>query len=427
VATESAEDVGGLGALGLTRNLQRITVGAGLRAFGLALIGPFLALYLHNVLHIGYAEIGLLVAAISIPPLFISGLGGLLADRVGRRRLFLLAFVVEGSSIFLGGFAMAAHSFGGAVAAFAASGIAGNLGGPAIAAYVSDFTQGSMRTRAFTWQRVGWNVGFALGVSIGGVLLVVLGFAPVAWSAGAATLVGTVYLSATLDPSPYDIRLRDNVPAGAGSAGRPGSVRDSLRILRHDRPFLLFCLAFAFAYVTISQWNVTFSLFVSGPLGLPYSLLGLGFAVNGAVVVFGQVPMTHLAIGRKHTTLALAGLVAYMLAFLALGAAALLPLGAVAVFFGAVVLLTIGENLTSIPFTTLPSNAAPPSEVGAYNGAFYTIGGIGTLLALVVGGLALATIPNPVELWAVLCAPGIPAIALFVYAGRRLSKKANRA
>jgi hypothetical protein len=44
----------------------------------------------------------------------------------------------------------------------------------------------------------------------------------------------------------------------------------------------------------------------------------------------------------------------------------------------------------------------------------------------VVGGLALATIANPVELWAVLCAPGIPAIALFVYAGRRLSKKANR-
>lgn len=415
------------GALGLTRNLQRITVGAGLRAFGLSLIGPFLALYLHNVLAVGYAEIGVLVAAISLPPLFIGGVGGLLADRIGRRRLFLLSFVVEGGSIFLGGFAMAAHSFLGALAAFAVSGIAGNLGGPAIAAYVSDFTEGPVRTNAFTWQRVGWNVGFALGVTVGGLLLVVLGFAPVAWSAGVATLVGAVYLAATLEPSPYDLGLQHRLPASGAPSVRPGSVRDSLRILRHDSPFLLFCLAVALAAVTTNQWNVTFSLFVSGPLGLPYSLLGLGFATNGMVVVFGQVPTTRLAIGRRHTALAIGATLAYMVAFLALGVAAILPMGAVAVFFAAVVLLTIGENLMSIPFTTLPSNAAPPSEIGAYNGVFSTIAGIGTLLALLVGGAALAAIPNPVELWLVLCAPGIPAMALFVYAGRRLSRKANRA
>jgi MFS family permease len=414
-------------SLGLTPNLRRITVGAGLRAFGLSLIGPFLALYLHNVLALGYVEIGVIVAAIGIPPLFIGGVGGLVADRIGRRRLFLLAFVIEGSSIVLAGFAMEARSFPGVLIAFDVSSIAGNIGGPAIAAYVSDFTEGSMRTRAFTWQRVGWNVGFAAGVSVGGLLLVVLGFAPVAWGAGIATLVGTTYLAATLEPSPYDIALSEPTPTEPGRTTRPGSVRDSLRILRRDTPFLLFCLAFALADVTINQWNVTFSLFVAGPLGLPYSVLGLGFAVNGMVVVFGQVPTTQLAIGHKHTSLAAVGIVAYSVAFLALGLAAIVPVGAVAVFFGAVVLLTIGENLTSIPFTTLPSNAAPRSEIGAYNGVFYTIAGLGSLAALLLGGIALATIPNPVELWVVLCAPGVPAILLFVYAGRRLSRKANRA
>ncbi|MCI4325429.1 MAG: MFS transporter [Thermoplasmata archaeon] len=413
--------------LGLTPNLRRITVGAGLRALGLSLIGPFLALYLHDVLLVGYVEIGLIVAAIGVPPLFIGGVGGLLADRVGRRRLFLVAFAVEGSSIFAAGFAMAAHSFPGVLAAFAASGVAGNLGGPAIAAYVSDFTSGSMRTRAFTWQRVGWNVGFALGVSTGGLLLVVLGFAPVAWGAGAATLVGTAYLTATLEPSPYDIGLRAARPPDAAPSSRPGSVRDSLRVLRHDRAFLLFCIAAALAYVTLNQWSVTFSLFVVGPLGLPYSLLGLGFATNGLVVVFGQVPTTQMAIGRQHTALAVAGVGAYMIAFLALGVAALLAVGAIAVFFAAVIVLTLGENLTSIPFSTLPSNVAPRSEVGAYNGAFSTIAGIGSLLAIVVGGVALATIHNPVELWAVLCAPGLPAIGLLLSAGRRLPRRSNRA
>jgi MFS family permease len=415
------------GWMGLTPNLRRITVGAGLRAFGLSLIGPFLALYLHDVLGVGYVEVGLIIAAIGVPLLFIGGVGGLLADRIGRRRLFLLAFAVEGSSVLGAGFAMAAHSFVGVLVAFAVSGVAGNLGGPAIAAYVSDFTQGSMRTQAFTWQRVGWNVGFALGVSVGGLLLVVVGFAPVAWGAGVAMLIGTVYLTSTLDPSPYDLGLRPAPPSSAAVPSRPGSVRDSLRVLRHDSSFLLFCLAFALADITINQWGVTFSLFVVGPLHLPYSLLGLGFAANGLVVVFGQVPTTRLALGHKHTALAMVGVGAYIVAYLALGVAAVLPFGAIAVFFAAVVVLTMGENLTSIPFTTLPSNVAPPSEIGAYNGVFYTIAGVGTLIAFAFGGLALAWIPNPIELWIVLCAPGVPAILLFVYAGRRLPRKANRA
>jgi MFS family permease len=413
--------------LGLTANLRRITVGAGLRAFGLSLIGPFLALYLHNVLGIGYVEIGLVVAAIGIPPLFIGGAGGLLADRLGRRRLFLAAFALEGGSLGAGGFAMAAHSFGGVLVAFAVSSVAGNLGGPAIAAYVSDFTTGPMRTRAFTWQRVGWNVGFALGVSVGGVFLVLTGFAPVAWGAGAATLVGAAYLALTLEPSPYDERLALAPSAGASPTQRPGTVGESLRILRRDRAFLGFCIAFALANITLGQWAVTFSLYVAGPLGLPYSLLGLGFAVNGLVVVFGQVPMTQLAIGRRHTSLATAGVLAYIAAYLALGVAGVLPIGAVAVFFAAVVLLTLGENLTSIPFSTLPSNAAPPSEIGAYNGLFGTVGGIGFLLSVVVGGVALSAIHNPIELWLILCAPGVPAIWLFRRAGRELSRESNRA
>jgi MFS family permease len=412
---------------GFPAGLRPVALGAGFRAFGLSMIGPFLALYLHNILTVGYAEIGVIVAAVSIPPLFLGGLGGLLADRVGRRRLYLLALFVEGVALLAGGVAMDLHSFVGVLVAFGISGVGGSIAGPALSAYVSDQTTGSTRTRAFTWLRVGWNVGFALGTAVGGVLLVFLGFAPVAWGAGAATLVGASYLALSLAPSPYDLRLAAAESPGAAAVARPGSMASSLRILRSDHAFLLFCLAFALADVTINQWNVTFSLFVSGPLHLPYSYLGLGFAVNGLVVVFGQVPTTQLAIGRRHTSLAAFGIVAYSLAFLALGVDALVPVAVVAVFFGAVVLLTLGENLTSIPFTTLPSNAAPPTEIGAYNGVFGTIGGLGTLLALVVGGAALATIRNPVELWVVLCAPGVPAILLFLYAGRRLPTTSNRA
>jgi MFS family permease len=409
-----------------------VALGAGFRAFGLSLIGPFIALYFHNILGIGYAEVGVVIAAVSVPPLFLGGFGGFLADRVGRRRLYLVALLLEGTALGAGGFAMAAHSFVGVIAAGGLSGVGGSIAGPALTAYVSDFAEGPARTRAYTWLRVGWNVGFALGTAVGGILLVFFGFAPVAWAASGATLVGATYLALALAASPYDVRLATlaaaGTPAGTAVPGvRPGTVRESLRILRRDSAFLLFCLAFALADVTTNQWNVTFSLFVSGPLHLPYSYLGLGFAVNGLVVVFGQVPITELSIGRRHTTLAIAGVVAYVVAFLALGFDAFAPVAVVAVFFAAVVVLTIGENLTSIPFNTLPSNAAPPTEVGAYNGVFGTIGGIGALLATVVGGVALATIHDPLLLWVVLCAPAVPAILLFWHAGGRLPTRSNRA
>ncbi|HXQ95167.1 MAG TPA: MFS transporter [Thermoplasmata archaeon] len=427
-----AEENEPAGFAGFPIRLRPVALGAGFRAFGLSLIGPFIALYLHNVLGIGYVEVGIVISAVSVPPLFLGGLGGFLADRVGRRRLYLVALLLEGSALGGGGFAMAAHSFVGVVAAGSLSGVGGSLAGPALTAYVSDFAEGPTRTRAFTWLRVGWNVGFALGTAVGGILLVFFGFAPVAWAASVSTLIGAAYLALTLAASPYDVRLAKlaeaGTPVGVAVPGvRPGTVGESLRMLRRDTAFLLFCLAFALADVTTSQWNVTFALFVSGPLHLPYSYLGLGFAVNGLVVVFGQVPTTELAIGRRHTTLAVAGVVAYVLAFLALGLDAFDPVAVVAVFFGAVVLLTIGENLTSIPFNTLPSNLAPATEVGAYNGVFGTIGGVGALLATVVGGVALATIHNPLLLWMVLCAPALPAILLFLRAGGRLPTRSNRA
>src|SRR5580700_9422644 len=103
---------------GFPAGLRPVAVGAGFRAFGLSLIGPFLALYLHNVLSVGYAEVGIITAVVAVPPLFLGGAGGLLADRMGRRRLYLLALLLEGVALVVGGFAMATHSLVGVLAAF---------------------------------------------------------------------------------------------------------------------------------------------------------------------------------------------------------------------------------------------------------------------------------------------------------------------
>jgi MFS family permease len=413
----------------MERNVRVLGFASIVRAFGLSLVGPFLALYFHNVLGVGFAEVGLIAVAVAIPPLVLTPLAGLVSDRVGRRRVFVASLVGESACLLGLGAAMTQGSFWLVFAGFTVFSLVSNLGGPAVSAYVADFAKGSDRTEGFTWLRVGHNVGFTLGVLVGGSFVGLVGFIPVAFAgglfAGATAAIAYVWM----DPTPYDRALiRAGTPVGSAAApNAPGTVRASLQVLARDRLFLAVCLAFGLAAMVAGQWAVTFPLFVVDVLHVPYAILGVGLALNGVIVVVGQTAMTRGLLGRRHTSIAVAGTLAYAAGFVILalaGAAELLPL---LLFFAAVLVLTLGENLLWIPQSTLPSNLAPASEVGSYNGAFQTVTSTGILLATAVGGFALAAISDPVELWLLLILPLIPAVVLLERVGRRIRPDANRA
>ena len=414
----------------MNRNVRWLTISGGIRATGLSLALPFLILYLRNVLGISYVEVGILVAITGIVPLLIGPFAGLLTDRVGRRRVFFLALGLEAASFFGLAESMQMRSLVIVLGLWSAVQVVGNIGGPAISAYIADFAHGSERTMGYTWVRIGWNVGFTFGVLFGGVLIGLTGFVSVAVIAGGILLVGLAVGIASLDPSPYDLDRRRAAADPPGGVDRPRAATTlrSFRILARDRPFLGLCFAVAIAELTIGQWSTTFPLYVNSVLGIPYAILGAGFALNGLVVVFGQAPMTRAALGRRHTSVLVLGIAAYAIGFLLFGIDGQYALALVPMLFAVVFVLTLGENLTSIPMTTLPSNLAPPSEIGAYNGVFSAIIGVGYLLAPVMGGAAIAASPNPIVVWSLLVAPAIPACALlFLYVVPRLGREANTA
>lgn len=413
----------------MDRNVRWLGLGAVVRATGVSLVLPFLVLYLRNVLRIGYAEIGVLVALTGVVPLLLVPFAGFLTDRMGRRRVFLTALVAEAGSYLVLADALQARSLVAVLVLVTSVQVVGTLAGPAISAYIADFAVGSDRTMGFTWVRIGWNVGFTLGVFSGGVLIGFVGFVEVALFAGVVLLASTTLLALLLDPSPYDVaRASGRAASTVEPAHRPGSVRQSLRILARDRPFLAMCGAVALAELTIGQWGTIFPLYVNTVLGIPYAILGAGLAVNGLVVVFGQAPMTQASLGRRHTSLFVLGLAVYAAGFLLFGFVGQYDLLLVPAFFVVVFVLTIGENLSSIPVTTLPSNLAPPTEIGSYNGAFFALSGLGMLLAPVLGGLAIAATSSPLVVWGILVAPSLPAgIILALYVTPRLRADANRA
>ena len=411
----------------MERNLRLLSFGAVIRAFGLSLIGPFFALYLYNVLNIGYEEIGILIVLIGVPPLFLSPLGGLLTDRFGRRRLFLLSLAGEAVVLFTMAAAMTLASLLWVIVTFAVFAVVSTVGGPALSAYVADLAFGSERTIAFTWFRIGHNVGFTLGVLAGGALVGVFGFVPVALLSAVAATGAVLFVAALIEPSPYDRELATGARLDGSPHMAPGSVRHSIQVLAKDRTFLVLCLGFALSYVATAQWQVTFPLFVHQRMGVSYVLLGAGFALNGVVVVLGQAPTTRYVLGRRHTTIAIAGTLCYVAAFLGLGLFGALDLVPEVAFFAAVFVLTIGENLLSIPMSTLPSNLSTPEEVGAYNGVFQTLTGVGPLVAIFFGGVILATVADPLLLWVILMVPAVPAVLLLRWGGLRAPAHVDRA
>lgn len=410
----------------MDKNVRLLGFGAGVRLFGIALLYPFLSLYLRNVAGIGYAEIGVLILLVSILPLGLTPFGGLVADRLGRRRVFLLSLAWEAASVLLVALSMSASSIVGVLVGGGMAGLAGSMAQPAVSAYVADMAPNlSERTLAYTWVRVGFNGGFTVGVALGGVLIGFIGFPDTGFLATAILACSTLFLAFTLDPSPYDLVRSNGEAASTLHQPKPSSLADSIRVLGRDRTFLVLCLASLFSGMVYGHWSTTFPLFTNTILLVPYGVLGVALALNGAIVFFGQTPMTKLMAGKKHTYSAILAVLLMIVSFLFLGGLSLAAGGALVAVFGFVILLTVGENLGAIPSMTLPSNVAPATEVGSYNGVFSLFTGVGDSLAPLIGGVVLAWVADPMLVWAILAVPGIPAVLLFRWAGKRVPAAAN--
>jgi len=412
----------------MDRNIRWLAFGAVVRATGVSLILPFVALYLRNVLGLGYVQIGVLVALLGVLPLLVYPFGGAIADRLGRRSLFLSSLVLEAASVLGTGAAMQARYLPGVLGFGAAVSLAGAIGGPALSAYVADLAVGSARTQGFTWFRIGWNVGFTIGVLSGGALIGALGFPDVGFLAGGVLVASTTLLAWGLEPSPYD---RDRAlglarPTTASNGGGRGG--GTWRAIGSDRLFLAFCATSAVAYLAVNQWSTTFPLYANTVLHLPYAEIGVGLGLNGVLVVFVQAPITRSALGHRHTSLFLIGVLLYVAGFLFFGTVALLPGLVLAGYLVSIAVLTMGENVLSIPGSTLPSNLAPPGEVGAYNGAFFAAAGVGQLLAVTFGGFVLAFGLSPPITWTILMLPALPALLVgHTWVARHIPDGPNRA
>jgi MFS family permease len=389
-------------------------------------VGPLLTIILTLKIGLSAAAAGTTVGVLSLLSVGALALGGKLADLIGRKLTIAL----------FSGCAIAAYAVCGMLApsplmlGILVTGVTFLSGaGPALDALVADLASTEQRTAAFSLLYLGWNIGFAAGPAIGGLLLarhLDLVFFGDAATALAALLIVLVFVPEPgrrpgAQPARSTADAADT--AEAGEAAETGGIAG---VLLRRPGLLVLCvltLGYSFAY---SQWGFLLPL----QLTLLFPASGAGWygllaGFNGLVVIVFN-PLLMLLFRRRalHRILC-AGGVLYAVGFGFLGLASAVPL-----FFALAFVFTLGEIANAISTVPLLMSRTPLTHRGRMGSVYQVVMVSGQALGpVVVGQMAgrssLAVMWGMVGCVALLSACLVPFMARVERDGSRRERKAR--
>ncbi|MFI6261064.1 MFS transporter [Micromonospora sp. NPDC051006] len=333
----------------------------------------FLSLYLTDARGASEALAGTVVGAYGAGGAVGVLLGGVLADRWGRRATLVTAHLIAGGLMVA--LALSRHLV--LIAALAALvGVVHSMPGPAFVAAIVDLVPEQRRSRAFNLQFWAFNLGMAVASLLAGVLAEA-SFLALFLVDAAATLATAIVIAWKV---PETLGRATTPPVGRAEAGgrRPG-----LRTALTDRIFLTF-VALTFVLAVLTMQTSTIMPLAMRADGLGPSSYGLVVALGGALIVLGQLFVPRLIDGhRKDVVLAAST------ALMALGFGALALANGLAVYLVAAVVWTVGSMLAAPPNAQINADLAPPALRGRYQSVFYLTFPAASFVAPTLGGVSL--------------------------------------
>jgi MFS family permease len=224
--------------------------------------------------------LGVIIALQTLPVLLLGPYGGVIADRIDKRRLMVILQIAMGVQALI----LGVLTVTGAVRLWEIGVLAALLGlnnafeNPARQAFMLEMVGGESLRNAVSLNSVLVNVARVIGPAVAGVLIATVGEGP-CFLVNAASFVAVVASLMTLDRS----AIHPSPPSGR----EPGQLREGLRYVRRTPelgvPLAMMALAGALAY----EFQVT--LPVMAKQGLHVGATGYGFmtAAMGVGAVVG--------------------------------------------------------------------------------------------------------------------------------------------
>jgi MFS transporter, DHA1 family, tetracycline resistance protein len=351
--------------------------------FGLTLVIPLLAIYSE---HFGATplEATLLVSTYAVCQLVSGPLLGRVSDRVGRKPMLLVSQV----GTFLGFLLLArANALWMIYVSRVIDGsTAGNL---ALAqAYISDNTRREDRAKSFALIGIAFGVGFFIGPSVTGAL-VVYGLAAPVYLAAALSMTSILCTTFLLPGGPPPTNA-DGADAGPGGR-RPSPFALATYTTYFSRPVLgglfvqFFCFSFAFytftsGFALFAERRFTWAGHPFGPREIGFLFAYSGFL--GIVIQGGLIGRLVKRFGER--ALVAAGFVSMTLGYATLGAAAAIALLLVAATFA-----SLGSAVLRPSLSSLVTQAAGRGEQGVVIGLTQSLMSVAQIIAPVLGGLLI--------------------------------------
>jgi MFS family permease len=385
---------------------------------GLSLVMSFLGIYIVETRGYPAWLYGAIALGANLGQSLSSAWAGDLSDRIGRRPLITTALYVRsgvialmGTQILLGAplWSLAANML--------LSSVLRGCFEPVAYALVADVVTDDQRIAAFGLQRMGTNLGWAIGPALGGVLTLAMPYGAVFYVAAAGLVAAAAVTRRVADPVPVARPHRAPAPAPRGELR--AALRESLR-----DPLLRLLLAGTFVAALLhTQMFSTFGIYMTDELGLPVADVGLLYALNGAVVLVLQVPalevLRRIGIGRALPWAALVSTLGFGL----IGASTGFTGGAIAM-----VTLTCGEVLFNPAHQTAIGETADRAHRGRAYGIASFVQMVGIALAPLLGGVLLDTIGHHhAAMWLAIAGIGLVQAACFAaFVRRRAARLTTR-
>ena len=359
---------------------------------GLSLAMTFLGIYV--VEERGYPAwlLGLVLLGANFCQSLSNAWAGNLSDRIGRRPLITGSLFIRSVFIAVLGTQIIfdAPRWSLALNMVINSALRGCFE-PVAYALVADVVTPDQRIPAFGLQRMGINLGWAVGPALGGILTLVIPYGAVFYVAAAGMIIAGIVTLYVVDP----VKKQSEQHASDLKSALVASWRTSkLRLL---------LVATFLAALLQTQMFSTFSIYMTDELGLHKASVGLLYTLNGVGVLCLQVPaialVRRLGVGTVLPWASLLDALGFALVGLATGSVG-----------GAIAMITI----TSAEVMLAPAHQTAIAEVAdpLYRGrAFGVIGFaqmVGIAVAPLVGGILFDAIgQHHSTMWAAIACIGI--------------------